>query len=103
MIPGHQAPRCVDDVAHREIEALPVASLDVARTHRVIGATHDACLETLEVEARRAFGDGQVQCDRAGHPYLVDVELWVRRDDGARRKVDALACAALGLAWGSVG
>jgi hypothetical protein len=48
-------------------------------------------LQARAVAGRDGLGKGEVERDRPGHAQLVDADVGVARDDGARGKVDALA------------
>mmetsp|Transcript_10070 Transcript_10070/g.31758 ORF Transcript_10070/g.31758 Transcript_10070/m.31758 type:complete len:430 (+) Transcript_10070:3040-4329(+) len=89
-------PALVDDLA-AQVAHVPQVRHRAVGTHDVVGArvllraaTHQR-VQLLVVPPRHALGEGQAACNADRHAHLVDAQVGVRRDDGAARKVDALA------------
>ena len=77
-----------------EVDAAPVGADDVARASlagRRVRAEVDQALHALAVEGRDRLWEREVERDRPGHAELVDADVGVAGDDGARGEVDALA------------
>ena len=75
----------------REVEAQAVVADDVARAWQLRWPVLDELLQLVDVEGSDDLGVGERGRDGARHAHLVDGEVRIGRDDGARREVDALA------------
>jgi len=73
-----------------EVESHPVVPDDEERAGQVGRSVGDELLHALDVERRNDLRVGQRGRDGARHAHLLDREVGVGCDDGARREVDAL-------------
>jgi len=74
-----------------EVDAVAVVADDVLGARVVVGAAADQLVHAVDVEGGDELWEGHVLGDGARHADLVDGQVGVGCDDGARAKVDALA------------
>ena len=57
----------------------------------LVRAAHDQLAHLVEVERRYAFRERHVHGDGSRHAHLVDLQIWVARNDRSGAEIDALA------------
>mmetsp|Transcript_9852 Transcript_9852/g.28938 ORF Transcript_9852/g.28938 Transcript_9852/m.28938 type:complete len:381 (-) Transcript_9852:863-2005(-) len=78
-------------LGHLEVPARAVGADDVARARQVVGSIVHELLQARHVERRHHLGVGEGRGDGPRHAHLVDGQVGVRGDHGARGKVHTLA------------
>ena len=74
-----------------QVDAVAVVAYDVLGARVVGGAATHQVVHVVDVEGRDELGKGHVLRNGARHTHLVDGQVGVGRDDGARAEVDTLS------------